>query len=140
MFPQFPDRIDYTEIEKEVLDFWCKSDIFDRSVSTRNEDNLWTFYEGPPTANGSPGIHHVLSRAIKDAFCRYKTMKGFRVNRRAGWDTHGLPVEIALEKQLGLKQKSEIETKVGIGNFNKLAKDLVYDNIYRDKGWRELTE
>lgn len=140
MFSQFQEKINYSSIEQEVLEFWKKEDIFTKSLETRDSDKHWTFYEGPPTANGNPGIHHVLARAIKDAFCRYKTMQGYRVNRRAGWDTHGLPVEIALEKQLGLQQKGEIETKVGVAEFNRMAKELVYNNINREGGWRELTE
>jgi isoleucyl-tRNA synthetase len=139
MFPQLTDP-DYSAIERDVLDFWKREEIFRLSIETRPETRPWTFYEGPPTVNGVPGIHHVFSRALKDLFCRYKTMQGYRVHRKAGWDTHGLPVEIALEKQLGLKEKGEIETKVGVGEFNRMARELVFEHINRDSGWRELTE
>ena len=140
MFPQLPDRLNYREMEASILAFWRDANIFERSIETRPEDRIWTFYEGPPTVNGVPGIHHVLSRGLKDVFCRYKTMRGYRVHRKAGWDTHGLPVEIALEKQLGLREKGEIETKIGVANFNRMAKDLVYHHINQPGGWRELTE
>jgi isoleucyl-tRNA synthetase len=139
MFPQLTDP-DYSAIEREILDFWKREEIFRLSIESRPESRSWTFYEGPPTVNGVPGIHHVISRALKDMFCRYKTMQGYRVHRKAGWDTHGLPVEIALEKQLGLKEKGEIETKVGVAEFNRMAKELVFEHINRDSGWRELTE
>ena len=85
------------ELEEQILDWWEEHKIFERSVSSRDGAPTFTFYEGPPTANGRPGIHHVLARTIKDTFCRYKTMKGFRVERKGGWDTHGLPVEIEVE-------------------------------------------
>ena len=104
----------------------------------RADKPLYIFYEGPPTANGQPGIHHVISRTIKDIVCRYKTMCGFQVPRRAGWDTHGLPVEIAVEKKLGLTQKNEID-KFGIDKFNKACRELVDDHIQMDTGWEKLT-
>jgi isoleucyl-tRNA synthetase len=140
MFPQLPERLNYREMEAGILAFWRDASIFERSIETRPADRIWTFYEGPPTVNGVPGIHHVLSRGLKDVFCRYRTMRGYRVHRKAGWDTHGLPVEIALEKQLGLREKGEIETKIGVANFNRMAKDLVYHHINQPGGWRELTE
>ncbi len=140
MFPQLPEQLSYTEIERDVLAYWRENDVFRRSIDTRPEDRTWTFFEGPPTVNGVPGIHHILARGIKDLFCRYKTMQGYRVHRKAGWDTHGLPVEIALEKKLGIKEKGEIETRVGVGNFNRMAKEFVYEHINRPGGWRELTE
>ena len=142
MFPQLSDtdRVSYPALEREILEFWVREKIFEKSVETRPEEKTWTFYEGPPTVNGVPGIHHVLSRTLKDTFCRYKTMQGYRVHRKAGWDTHGLPVEIALEKELGLKEKGEIETKVGVAEFNRKAKELVYSHIDKPGGWRELTE
>jgi isoleucyl-tRNA synthetase len=139
MFPQFSD-LNYSQLEREILDFWKREEIFRQSIESRPASHTWTFYEGPPTVNGVPGIHHVISRALKDVFCRYKTMQGYRVYRKAGWDTHGLPVEIALEKQLGLKEKGEIETKVGVAEFNRLAKALVDSHINAEGGWRELTE
>ncbi|MEO5928540.1 MAG: isoleucine--tRNA ligase [Candidatus Kapaibacterium sp.] len=140
MFPQFPDRPNYSALEREILDFWKESNIFKRSVESRPEEKAWIFNEGPPTVNGNPGIHHVFGRALKDIFCRYRTMRGYRVARKGGWDTHGLPVEIALEKQLGLKEKKEIETKVGVANFNRMAREFVYEHINKPGGWNELTE
>ncbi len=100
-FPQFSDE-GFSSFESEILDWWKKNDLFRRSIESRPADREWVFNEGPPTVNGNPGLHHVISRALKDMFCRYKTMRGYRVERKGGWDTHGLPVEIALEKQLGL--------------------------------------
>ncbi len=122
-----------------MLESWKDKNIFRRSVEERDSERVFSFYEGPPTVNGTPGIHHVFSRTIKDAICRYKTMSGFRVDRKAGWDTHGLPVEIAIEKELGFRHKNEIEA-YGVSKFNEKCKELVYSNISRDAGWRELTE
>lgn len=139
MFKQFDEKISYPEIEKRILEFWQKHGIFEKSVTSRPASKPFTFYEGPPTVNGRPGIHHVMARALKDLVCRYKTMKGFQVHRKAGWDTHGLPIEIALEKELGFTQKSDIE-KYGVAAFNKKAKDLVYHHIEMKEGWRTLTE
>ena len=139
MFKQFDEKINYPKIEEEVLKFWEKNQIFEKSISSRPKSKSFTFYEGPPTVNGRPGIHHVMARTLKDLVCRYKTLKGFQVHRKAGWDTHGLPVEIALEKELGFAQKSDIE-KYGVGAFNKKAKDLVYHHIEMKEGWRTLTE
>lgn len=139
MFPQLHD-LNYNALERDILDFWKREGIFQQSIDSRPADNTWTFFEGPPTVNGVPGIHHVISRALKDLFCRYKTMQGYRVYRKAGWDTHGLPVEIALEKRLGLKEKIEIETKVGVAEFNRMAKALVDTHINDPGGWRALTE
>src|SRR3989344_8633569 len=101
------------EIEEKVLKFWKENRIFEKSLELRKNAKPFRFFEGPPTANGRPGIHHVLGRAFKDVIPRYKTMRGYLVNRKAGWDTHGLPVEIEVEKELGLKNKQEIE-KFGI--------------------------
>ncbi len=126
------------EREQQILKTWDEKNIFGRSTSERPEGNIFSFYEGPPTVNGAPGIHHVLSRTLKDVICRYKTMQGFRVERKAGWDTHGLPVELAIEKKLGFKHKHEIE-EYGIDKFNKECRDLVYENIARSDGWAELT-
>lgn len=140
MFPQLPEQLNYSDVEREILAYWREHDVFPRSVESRPVEKTWTFFEGPPTVNGVPGIHHILSRGIKDMFCRYKTMRGYRVHRKAGWDTHGLPVEIALEKQLGIKEKGEIETKIGVANFNRMAKELVYEHINQPGGWRQLTE
>ena len=139
MFKQFDEKINYPKIEEEVLKFWQENQIFEKSISTRPKSKPFTFYEGPPTVNGKPGIHHVMARALKDLVCRYKTLKGFQVHRKAGWDTHGLPIEIALEKALDFTQKSDIE-KYGVAAFNQKAKDLVYQHIEMKEGWRTLTE
>ncbi|MFA5805674.1 MAG: isoleucine--tRNA ligase [Melioribacteraceae bacterium] len=139
MFKQFDEKINYPKIEEEVLKFWQENQIFEKSISSRPKSKPFTFYEGPPTVNGKPGIHHVMARALKDLVCRYKTLKGFQVHRKAGWDTHGLPIEIALEKELNFTQKSDIE-KYGVAAFNKKAKDLVYHHIETKEGWRTLTE
>lgn len=139
MFPELNGKTTITELEEAVLEFWREQDIFRKSVDLRQDSPLYIFYEGPPTANGKPGIHHVLSRTIKDIVCRYKTMSGYHVPRKAGWDTHGLPVEIAVEKQLGLTQKNEIET-YGIDRFNKACRELVNEHIDMADGWRQLTD
>ena len=139
MFKQFDEKINYPKIEEEILKFWQENQIFEKSISSRPKSKPFTFYEGPPTVNGKPGIHHVMARALKDLVCRYKTLKGFQVHRKAGWDTHGLPIEIALEKALDFTQKSDIE-KYGVAAFNKKAKDLVYHHIEVKEGWRTLTE
>jgi isoleucyl-tRNA synthetase len=139
MFKSLPEKLDYPQLEKEILAFWKEHGIFEKSVTKREGKKSFTFFEGPPTVNGKPGIHHVLSRTLKDLICRYKTMRGYQVHRKAGWDTHGLPVEIALEKELGFKQKSDIEA-YGVAAFNKKAKDLVYHHINMQEGWRTLTE
>ena len=139
MYPELRTSVSPDEREHLVLESWKEKNIFRRSVEERNAERVFSFYEGPPTVNGTPGIHHVFSRTIKDAICRYKTMSGFRVERKAGWDTHGLPVEIAIEKELGFRHKNEI-VEYGVGKFNEKCKELVYSNISRDAGWRELTE
>ncbi|KAF0153598.1 MAG: isoleucyl-tRNA synthetase [Ignavibacteria bacterium] len=139
MFKQFDEKLSYPKIEEEILKFWKDNNIFEKSISTRDEKKSFTFYEGPPTVNGRPGIHHVMARALKDLVCRYKTMTGYQVHRKAGWDTHGLPIEIALEKELGFNQKSDIE-KYGVAAFNKKAKELVYHHIEMKEGWQTLTE
>ena len=109
-YPEYK-TLDLSQIGKEILDWWEKEKIFDKSVSTREGAEPFVFYEGPPSANGMPGIHHVMSRTIKDLFCRYQTLKGKQVKRKAGWDTHGLPIELSVEKSLGI-------TKEDIGNNN----------------------
>jgi isoleucyl-tRNA synthetase len=139
-FNELPGDINYSSLEADVQSFWKQHNIFEKSISSRQEGKTYTFYEGPPTVNGKPGVHHVFSRTIKDLVCRYKTMKGFKVSRKAGWDTHGLPVEISVEKKLGLKNKSQVEG-YGVEEFNKEAKSLVYQNIEDSKdGWGRLTE
>lgn len=135
MFKQNLEKINYPKIEERILEFWKKNKIFEKSVTTRDEGQSFTFYEGPPTANGKPGIHHVISRTLKDLVCRYKTMQGYKVNRKAGWDTHGLPVEIEVEKSLGIKHKSEI-VEFGIEKYNKACRDSVF--TYKDL-WEKMT-
>ncbi|NLW40435.1 MAG: isoleucine--tRNA ligase [Tissierellia bacterium] len=121
--------------EQDISNYWKEIDLLNKAVETRDEDKPYIFYEGPPTANGKPGIHHVMARTLKDLVCRYKTMEGYRVKRKAGWDTHGLPVEIEVEKQLNLKNKQEIE-EYGIEEFNKKCKESVFRY---EKLWREMT-
>ncbi|PRZ26371.1 isoleucine--tRNA ligase [Flavobacterium granuli] len=128
--------LDLPTVASEVLDFWKKENIFEKSVSTREGNPPFVFFEGPPSANGLPGIHHVMARAIKDIFCRYKTQKGFQVKRKAGWDTHGLPVELGTEKELGIT-KEDIGTKISIEEYNEACKKTVMR--YTDV-WNDLTE
>ncbi len=136
MYKQGLEKIKYPETEQNILKFWKENKIFEKSVESRSPDNSFTFYEGPPTANGKPGIHHVMSRTLKDIVCRYKTMQGYRVERKAGWDTHGLPVEIEVEKALGIKNKSEIAT-FGVEKYNQACRDSVF--TYLDL-WEKMTE
>ncbi|HJY63093.1 MAG TPA: isoleucine--tRNA ligase, partial [Ignavibacteria bacterium] len=133
---ELPDKINFSEIENEVLSFWKEDNTFDKSISSREGKPSFKFYEGPPTANGKPGIHHVISRAIKDLICRYKTLRGYQVYRKAGWDTQGLPVEIEVEKQLGIKSKDDIE-KLGVDKFNQACRDSVFKYL---QDWENLTE
>ncbi|MFR6258312.1 MAG: class I tRNA ligase family protein, partial [Anaerovoracaceae bacterium] len=120
----------------EQADKWEKENLLEKCVSTRKGMPSFTFYEGPPTANGRPGIHHVIARTLKDSVCRYKTMQGYAVNRKAGWDTHGLPVEIEVEKQLGMSGKQDIE-KFGIKAFNEKCKESVFTY---ESMWRKMTK
>ena len=113
MFQPVSPKLDIQKLEADALAFWKRNDIFQKTTLGRENKPRYIFYEGPPTANGKPGSHHVLARAFKDLFPRYKTMRGYLVRRRAGWDTHGLPVEIEVEKQLGFSGKEQIE-KYGI--------------------------
>lgn len=133
-FPELK-QFEHDALEAEVLERWERYGVFERSISGRQDAPPFTFYEGPPTANGRPGLHHMVARTIKDTFCRYKTMKGFRVDRKAGWDTHGLPVEIEVEKALGLQGRSQVEA-YGIERFNKACRDSVMR--YKDL-WDRLT-
>ncbi|MCL2039683.1 MAG: class I tRNA ligase family protein [Bacteroidetes bacterium] len=139
MFKQLPEKINYSNIEKNILKYWNENNIFQKTLQERKNNPNYSFFEGPPTVNGKPGIHHVMARTIKDAVCRYKTQKGFFVRRQAGWDTHGLPVELAMEKELGFKEKKDIE-KYGIKEFNKKCKEMVFNNIENAEGWSYLTE
>ncbi len=137
MKPKFKEYkgLDLSQVNKDVLETWDKNDTFHKSLSTRKGHPTFVFYEGPPSANGIPGIHHVMARTIKDIFCRYKTQKGFLVDRKAGWDTHGLPVELGVEKMLGIT-KEDIGTKISIEEYNKACKKEVMK--YTDL-WEELT-
>ena len=128
--------LDLPTVASEVLDFWKKENIFEKSVTTREGNQPYVFFEGPPSANGLPGIHHVMARAIKDIFCRYKTQKGFQVKRKAGWDTHGLPVELGTEKELGIT-KEDIGKTISIEEYNEACKKTVMR--YTDV-WNDLTE
>ncbi len=116
MYEQINNNL--AELEQDILKYWQEHKTFERSVDERPKNNPFVFFEGPPTANGRPGIHHVISRAVKDTVCRLKTMQGYRVERKAGWDTHGLPVEIEVEKQLGLDGKDQV-IEYGIEEFCK---------------------
>ena len=128
-------QLDLSEINREVLKRWEQDDTFHKSISTREGHSTFVFYEGPPSANGMPGIHHVMSRAIKDIFCRYKTMKGFRVHRKAGWDTHGLPVELSVEKSLNIT-KEDIGKKITVEEYNAACRKEV---MKYTREWEELT-
>ncbi len=138
MFQPLPDDFSYPKQEESILEYWESNNVFARSQELRASAPAFTFYEGPPTVNGKPGIHHVLARTIKDSICRYKNMRGFSVRRQAGWDTHGLPVELSAEKELGITDKAQIEV-MGVDVFNAACRDIVYRNITMDSGWRTLT-
>jgi isoleucyl-tRNA synthetase len=129
-------KLDFPEFEKEVLAFWKEQNIFEKSISGREGKPTYTFYEGPPSANGKPGIHHVISRTIKDTFCRYKTLKGFQVNRKGGWDTHGLPIELQVEKALGIR-KDDIGKTISVEDYNKACREAV---MQFKTDWDEITE
>ncbi len=129
-------QLSYPKIEVEILGWWKEHEIFKKSLDSREDGIPFTFFEGPPTANGKPGIHHVLARTVKDLFCRYKTLKGFRVDRKAGWDTHGLPVEIEVEKELGLEGRHQVE-EYGIAEYNAQCRESVLK--YKDL-WDDLTD
>ena len=122
-YPQHKN-LNYAQVAEEVLTFWRENNIFQQSVDQREGAPAFTFYEGPPSANGSPGIHHVMARTIKDIFCRYQTLKGYQVKRKGGWDTHGLPVELQVEKQLGIT-KEDIGDKISIEEYNQKCREAV---------------
>ncbi len=128
-------QLNYPNAEVEILKWWKENQIFKKSLDSREDGIPFTFFEGPPTANGKPGIHHVMGRTVKDLFCRYKTLKGFKVDRKAGWDTHGLPVEIEVEKALGLEGRSQVE-EYGVAEYNAKCRESVLK--YKDL-WDELT-
>ena len=136
MFRPVSPKLNIVLMEEGVLRFWKKNQIFRKSLEQREGCPEYVFYEGPPTANGKPGVHHVLARAFKDVFPRYKTMQGFHVNRRGGWDTHGLPVEIEVEKKLGFTNKQQIED-FGIARFNELCRESAFSYIQE---WEKLTD
>ena len=128
--------LNLSQVADEVLADWEKNRSFEKSISLRKNASKFIFYEGPPSANGMPGIHHVMARSIKDIFCRYKTLKGFQVDRKAGWDTHGLPIELSVEKDLGIT-KEDIGTKISVEDYNKACKKAVMK--YTDV-WNDLTK
>ncbi len=129
-------NLHYAQIADEVLQFWKDNKIFEASVKRREGAHAYTFYEGPPSANGTPGIHHVMARSIKDIFCRYKTLQGFQVNRKGGWDTHGLPVELQVEKELGIT-KEDIGKKISVEDYNRKCREAVMR--FTDQ-WQEMTD
>jgi len=128
-------NLNLSDINKEMLSQWNEQDIFRKSIETREGKPSFVFYEGPPSANGLPGIHHVMARTIKDIFCRYKTMQGFQVKRKAGWDTHGLPVELGVEKALGIT-KEDIGKKISVDEYNAACRK---DVLKYTKEWEDLT-
>ncbi|WP_428654827.1 isoleucine--tRNA ligase [Runella sp.] len=128
--------LDYAQVGKDILQFWKENQIFEKSVEVREGAPSFTFYEGPPSANGTPGIHHVMARTIKDLFCRYKTLRGYQVKRKGGWDTHGLPIELQVEKELGIK-KDDIGIKISIEDYNKKCREAVMR--FTDQ-WLTMTE
>ncbi len=129
-------NLDYAQVADEILKFWQDENIFEKSITTREGNPTFTFYEGPPSANGTPGIHHVMARAIKDIFCRYQTLKGKQVKRKGGWDTHGLPIELQVEKELGIT-KEDIGKKITVEEYNQKCRDTVMK--YTDQ-WNDLTQ
>ena len=128
--------LDLVGIGNEVLDRWKKNGAFEQSLKLREGAPEFVFFEGPPSANGMPGIHHVMARSIKDAICRYKTQSGYKVNRRAGWDTHGLPVELGVEKKLGIT-KEDIGRKISVEEYNRTCRE---EGMKYTGEWRNLTE
>ncbi len=143
MYREFA-KLNLPEIDKEIQSFWDAQRIFEKSVNQRDEENSWVFYEGPPSANGKPGIHHVMARAIKDLFCRFHSMKGKRVERKGGWDTHGLPIELGVEKKLGIT-KEDIGKSISVDQYNQECRTTVmqfkdmWDDITRKMGyWVDL--
>ncbi len=129
MFEKVDQKVNFPELEKQLMARWKEEGTFQKSLELRAGRPRFVFYEGPPTANGKPATHHILARAFKDLFGRYKTMRGFYVERKAGWDTHGLPVEIEVEKKLGISGKFEIENEIGVERFNQLCRESVYEYV-----------
>lgn len=136
MFREVNTKVNFIQLEKDILLFWKEQGIFNKSIEMREGGPHYAFYEGPPTTNGSPGVHHVLSRLYKDAVCRYKTMRGYHVPRKAGWDTHGLPVELEVESSLALTSKAQIE-EYGVARFNDHCRQSAFKYI---KEWEAMTE
>jgi len=136
MFKKVEGKVSLVRLEEEILNFWKENKVFEKSLEKNKGKEKFVFYEGPPTANGAPGVHHVLSRVFKDVFPRYKTMKGYYVSRKAGWDTHGLPVELEIEKKLNINSKKEIE-EIGIEKFNNLCRGSV---MRYEEEWKKMTE
>src|SRR5215475_6340783 len=136
MFEPVEPKPSFPELEKRVLDFWREADVFHRQLDLRRDGPLWIFYEGPPTANGQPGIHHTESRTFKDIYPRFRAMTGHFVPRKAGWDCHGLPVEVEVEKEIGTKSKRDIEA-FGVAEFNRLCRESVQRYV---ADWERLTE
>ena len=130
------NKLNLTEVNENVLKEWNAGDVFHKSIEEREGCPSFIFFEGPPSANGHPGIHHVMGRTIKDTFCRYKTMKGFQVKRKAGWDTHGLPVELSVEKELGIT-KEDIGKKISVDDYNDACRKNVM--MYTNE-WTDLSE
>ena len=128
-------QLKLSEISTEILQKWTDHQAFEKSVELREGNKPFVFYEGPPSANGLPGIHHVISRTLKDLVCRYKTMQGFQVKRKGGWDTHGLPIELGVEKELGIT-KEDIGVKISVEEYNQKCREAVLR--YKDK-WDEIT-
>jgi isoleucyl-tRNA synthetase len=131
-YPEYK-AVNYAEIADQILDFWKENEIFEKSIEVREGHPAFNFYEGPPSANGTPGIHHVMARTIKDIFCRYKTLRGFQVKRKGGWDTHGLPVELQVEKELGIT-KDDIGKKISVADYNQKCREAVmrFTDIWQD--------
>ncbi|MDP7620154.1 MAG: class I tRNA ligase family protein, partial [Dehalococcoidia bacterium] len=136
MYEPVSNRVTLPEMEERVLEAWKDSDVFRESVNARRDGPVYTMFEGPPTANGAPGIHHVLARVFKDVMPRFKTMQGYYAPRKGGWDTHGLPVELEIERELGLVTKRDIE-EFGIAEFNQRCKESVFRYV---KEWEDLTD
>jgi isoleucyl-tRNA synthetase len=133
-YPEF-EGLNLSSVDQQVLEYWKTHKVFEKSVSERKENETFVFYEGPPSANGMPGIHHVMARTVKDIFCRYKTMQGFKVERKGGWDTHGLPVELKVEQELGIT-KEDIGNKISVDEYNQKCKETVMQ--FKDV-WDDLT-
>ena len=129
-------NLDLVGINRSILEKWLNENRFNSTIEAREGAPKFIFHEGPPSANGMPGIHHVMARAIKDVFCRYKTQRGYRVERKAGWDTHGLPVELGVEKMLGIT-KEDIGTKITVEEYNNACRKEV---MKYTKEWESLTE